>query len=72
MKCLTPLLQCSYQHCRWQTGVTVQRALQVAVEYLFCSRESWSSGKADYIYIYIYIYINIYIYISLLTIKTIV
>jgi hypothetical protein len=28
MKRLTPLLQRSYQHCRWQTvtGVTVQRA----------------------------------------------
>jgi hypothetical protein len=28
MKRLTPLLQGSYQHCRWQTviGVTVQRA----------------------------------------------
>jgi hypothetical protein len=28
MKCLTLLLQGSYEHCRWQTmtGVTVQRA----------------------------------------------
>jgi hypothetical protein len=26
----------------------------IAKEYTFCSRESWSSGKADYIYIYMW------------------
>jgi hypothetical protein len=25
----------------------------IAKEYLFCSRESWSSRKANYIYIYV-------------------
>jgi hypothetical protein len=48
VKCLTPLLQGSYQHYRWQMmdGVTAQRVCVIAKEYLFCSRKRWSFGRS--------------------------
>jgi hypothetical protein len=54
MKRLTPLLQRSYQHCRWQkvAGVTAQRAW-VRLQMSTCSaREKGGAlGKSSLIYI---------------------
>jgi hypothetical protein len=49
MKHLIPILQCSYQHYKWQNGGQCDNPKSVGViakEYLFCSRERWGFEKA--------------------------